>query len=71
MLDIAVAISEIVKLWKLPATRNNATADSNARASGASIVREAIEKGANIHLTEAAINKIWLTRSSEELATNE
>jgi hypothetical protein len=52
---IGEAIEYLAKTWKFPATRNVAT----DRPCAASIVREALEKGAGVHLTEAAVNKIW------------
>ncbi len=52
---IVDSIEHIVETWKFSATRNEAT----ERASAASIVREAIEKGGGIPLTEKAVNKIW------------
>ena len=53
---IWAAIEHIVRTWKFPATRNRATTRS---ASATSIVREAIEKGARLHLTEDAVVKVW------------
>jgi hypothetical protein len=52
---ISEAIQQIVKTWGLPATRNEAT----DAASAASIVRDALAKGADVYLSEKAINKIW------------
>ena len=49
------AVDHIVDTWKFPATRNSATKTPSA----ASIVKIALENGAGLHLTEAAINKIW------------
>jgi hypothetical protein len=53
---IRYLITTILFRSKFPATRNEAT---KARPSAASIVRDALKTGAGIHLTEAAINKIW------------
>jgi hypothetical protein len=53
---IWAAVEHIVRTWKFPATRNRAT---TRRASATSIVREAIEKGARLHLIEAAVVKAW------------
>ena len=52
---IAEAVEHIVKTWNFSATRNNATETPSAT----SIVKVALERGAGLHLTEAAINKIW------------
>lgn len=52
---IDAVIAHIVKTWRFAATRNEAA----GRPSAASIVREGLEKGADIRLTEKAINKIW------------
>ena len=52
---IAVAIQIIAERWKFHPTRNDATEG----ASAASIVRDALAAGAELDLTEAAINKIW------------
>jgi hypothetical protein len=54
---IWAAMEHIVKTWKFPATRNEAT--KGKRASAASIVREALKKGAGVHLSEAAVVKAW------------
>jgi hypothetical protein len=54
-LFIGGAIEDIVEKWKFPATRNEAT----ERPSAASIVRDALKRGAGIHLTEKAVNTIW------------
>jgi hypothetical protein len=56
---IWMAIAGIVLRWGLPATRNPASREAARRASAASIVRDALEKGANIHMGEDAVNKIW------------
>jgi hypothetical protein len=56
---IWIAMEYIVKTWKFPATRNEATKDKGKRACAASIVREAIKKGAGLHLSEAAVVKVW------------
>jgi hypothetical protein len=58
-IGIWAAMEHIVKTWKFPATRNEATKDKGKRASAASIVREAIKKGAGVHLSEAAVVKAW------------
>jgi hypothetical protein len=52
---IATAIGMIALQWKLRPTRNEAS----SRPSAASIVKDALARGANLHLTEPAINKIW------------
>ena len=52
---ICAAIETIVIDWGFAPTRNAAT----GAASAASIVRDGLEKGGKIHLTEVAINKIW------------
>jgi hypothetical protein len=52
---IADTICIISERWKFHPTRNDATED----ASAASIVRDALAGGADLRLTEAAINKIW------------
>jgi hypothetical protein len=52
---IAETIQIIAERWKFHPTRNDATEG----ASAASIVRDALAAGAELHLTEAAINKIW------------
>lgn len=54
-LTIAFVILHIVETWKFPATRNRAS----KRPSAASIVQEALAKGAGIHQSESAINKTW------------
>jgi hypothetical protein len=56
---ICVAIEAIMYEWGFDATRNPGSKDLVKRASAASIVRDGFEKGAIIHLTEAAVNKIW------------
>jgi hypothetical protein len=58
-IEIWAAMEHIVKTWNIPATRNQATKEKGKRASAASIVREAIEKGADVHLSEAAVVKAW------------
>jgi hypothetical protein len=52
---IVEAIEHITETWKFHATRNPATEGPSA----ASIVVVALKNGADIKLTEAAINKIW------------
>jgi hypothetical protein len=52
---IAHTINIISERWKFHPTRNDATED----ASAASIVRHALAAGAELHLTEAAIHKVW------------
>ena len=52
---IADTINIISERWKFHPTRNDVTED----ASAASIVRDALAEGAKLHLTEAAIKKIW------------
>jgi hypothetical protein len=54
---IHYVIAMIVGRSEIPATRNDAS--KGKRASAASIVREALEKGAGLNLTEEAVNKIW------------
>jgi hypothetical protein len=54
-LAIAEAMIKIVDVWGFSATRN----EYSAHACAASIVREALIASANIHLSEAAIKKIW------------
>ena len=56
---IRYLITTILFRSKFPATRNEATKEGTRRPSASSIVRDALETGAGIHLTEAAINKIW------------
>ena len=56
---IIEAMQYIVKTWGFSATRNSASRDGAKHPSAASITREALEKGAKLHLTEAAVNKIW------------
>jgi hypothetical protein len=56
---ICVAIEAIMYEWGFDATRNPASKDKAKRASAASIVRDGLAKGANVNLTEAAVNKIW------------
>ena len=51
---IFYATREIVDRWKFPAT-----GDNDARSSAASIARDALELGARVNITEAAVNKIW------------
>jgi len=51
---IFYAIFQIKTKWEFPATRNEATRS----ASAASITQKALEK-VGIHLTEAAVTKIW------------
>jgi hypothetical protein len=53
------AVWHIRDTWKFPATRNEAT----ERASAASVVRDALEAGAGVNLTEKAVNKIWGERA--------
>jgi hypothetical protein len=53
--SIWAAVEHIVRTWKIPPTRNEAT--KNACAT--SIVREALEKGAGVKLKEAAVVKVW------------
>jgi hypothetical protein len=53
--SIWAAVEHIVRTWKIPTTRNQAT--ENACAT--SIVREALEKGAGVKLKEAAVVKVW------------
>jgi hypothetical protein len=55
------AIRHIAETWKFAATRHSR--DLGKRPSAASIVQEALAKGANFHITEAAINKIWRRES--------
>jgi hypothetical protein len=55
-LEIVGAIEYITETWEIPPTRNYAT---KQRASAASIVQEALETAASVHLTETAINNIW------------
>jgi hypothetical protein len=54
-LAISFAIAQIMEKWKFEGMRNDATVG----ASAASIVRDALEKSASLHLTEAAVHKIW------------
>lgn len=54
-LQIALVVHRLAKKGKFPPTRNEAT-DS---ASAASIVRDALEIGAGVNLTEANVCKIW------------
>jgi hypothetical protein len=56
---ICAAIEIIMYECGFDATRNPGSKDLAKRASAASIVRDGLEKGAKIHLTEAAVNKIW------------
>jgi hypothetical protein len=56
---ICVIIEAIRYQWGFGATRSPASKDSAKRSSAVSIVRDALEKGGNINLTEAAVNKIW------------
>lgn len=53
---IAFAINHIVDEWKFSAGRNKASKD---HACAVSIAQEGLRAGANIHLEEDAINKIW------------
>ena len=53
-LFIFLMILQIKTKWKLPATRNEATRS----ASAVSVMQKALEK-VGIHLTEAAVTKIW------------
>jgi hypothetical protein len=64
---IGLAIVAIRKTWNFKATRNAATEG----ASAASIVREALERGAGIPLGEKAVNKIWETSLGARLARSE
>jgi hypothetical protein len=52
---IRALINDVRTRWKFPATRSAAS----EHVSAAKIVRDALDKGANLTLTEAAINKIW------------
>jgi hypothetical protein len=56
---ICVAIETVMYRWGFDATRNPASKDSAKHVSAASIVRDGLGRGANINLTEAAVNKIW------------
>jgi hypothetical protein len=56
---IWMVMQHIVGTWKIPATRNDATKDKGKRACAASIVREAIKKGAGLHLSEAVVARAW------------
>jgi hypothetical protein len=58
-ITIAGQIQRIVDKWNFPATRNETTKELAKHASAASIVKEALKRGAGIRLGEAAINKIW------------
>jgi hypothetical protein len=63
--NVIIQMIKLIRVeWGLPPTRNTASRDTAAHASGASIVRDALEKGANVNLTEAAVNKIWQKYSS-------
>jgi hypothetical protein len=57
--SIWIVMKYIIQTWKFPATRNEATKDKGKHACAASIVREAIKRGAGLHLSEAAIVKVW------------
>jgi hypothetical protein len=67
---ICLAIEHIVDKWGIAATRNPGT----NKHSAASIVRDALERArVGVNKTEAAINKIWLSRppkASEKIAEN-
>lgn len=63
---ISEAIEHIVKTWEFQPTRNEATTTPSA----ASIVRNALEKGAEVHLSEKAINNIWSAGYQHLPATN-
>jgi hypothetical protein len=54
---IWMAMQHIVQTWGIPATRNDAT--KGKRECAASIVREALKKGAGLYLGEAAVVKAW------------
>jgi hypothetical protein len=56
---ICVVIEAIRYHWGFDATRSPASKGSAKHVSAASIVRDALEQGVNINLTEAAVNKIW------------
>ena len=51
---IQAAIKHVAEKWKFPATRR-----AMSRPSAASIVQEALAKGAGVHLSEKAVDKIW------------
>lgn len=53
---IGEAIDHIVGTWKILATRK---ASSTKRPSATSIVKEALEKGAGLHLSEAEVVTVW------------
>jgi len=62
---IGLSIMTITHDWGFRATRN---IEATERASAASIVRQALKKGAGVSLGEKAINKIWETSHGARLA---
>src|SRR5262249_3913791 len=62
--QITHAIESIRYKWGFQATRNPASQSPSA----ASIVRDALEKGANQNLTEGAVNKVWNEKGKDYAA---
>jgi hypothetical protein len=56
-INIGAAVGFVAARWKFSATRNRAQKVN--RHCGASIVREALAKGAGLHLSEADVVKAW------------
>jgi hypothetical protein len=55
--NIGAAVGFVAKTWKVSPTRNRE--QKVGRACAASIVRDALARGAGVHLSEADVVKAW------------